>query len=264
MITLLLAVFIVLYSFSVVDLRKFEEVAGALGEVFHGGTPGGGRSGEGILPGGSGIKPNRAALISEIRSTIDRELSDQLRHSVSLTHRDGVVTISLKADAITFPIGQADLTPEARRILHAVGRSLKEAQLPMLVEGHTCDLPIGTVRFPSNWELSAQRATNVMVHLIRRSAIAPHHVSAVGYAHTRPIVANESEQARARNRRVDIVILSVDGGTRGMNHAETVTEQSQESAGLRLRPVQLQPQVDLQARHYQSTGRSVPDRAERY
>ena len=261
MITLLLAVFIVLYSFSVVDLRKFEEVAGALGSVFQGSSGAGTLSGgDGILAGGAGISLNRASLVSDLKCAIDHDLPEPLKQSISLTHRDGVVTISLKADAITFPAGRADLTREVRQMLDAVGPSLREAMLPLLIEGHTCDLPIGTTRFPSNWELSALRATNVMVHLIRNCGIEPDHISAVGYADTRPIEQNDSEQARARNRRVDIVVLTGDDPPGGTNHAGTAGA-SAGTDSVRLQPVRIRPVIDLSARHYQSTGRRSVDTA---
>ena len=73
------------------------------------------------------------------------------------------------------------------------------------IEGHTCDLPIHTARYPSNWELSAQRAINVLTYLVRKG-IDPSRLSAVGYADTRPIVPNIDEEHRRKNRRVDIVI----------------------------------------------------------
>jgi chemotaxis protein MotB len=256
MITLLLAVFIVLYSFSVLDLKKFETVASALGDVFHGPAGGGVLGGsDGILAGGGGIGGNRAALINDIRGAIDGRLSDQLRESITITHRDGVVTVSLRADALTFPAGRADLTEETREILDALGPSLRESHAPVLVEGHTCDLPINTARFPSNWELSAARASGVMVHLIRTCGIEPDHISAVGYADTRPVAPNDSEEGRMRNRRVDIVVLRADEPQRPLDPAGT----SEDDGSLRLRPVRIMPEIDLRARYYDHTGRRSVD-----
>ncbi|MFW5866283.1 MAG: OmpA/MotB family protein [Armatimonadota bacterium] len=259
MITLLLAVFIVLYSFSVLDLRKFETVASALGNQFHGSSaaaalPGGG---DGILSGGSGIACNRAALVSDIKSSIERNLPERLTDSVTITLRGDVVTVSVKADSLTFPVGEARLTEELRQILDVLGPSLSGSPTPLLVAGHTCDLPINTGRFPSNWELSAQRATNVMVHLIRHCGINPDDVASVGYADTRPMAANDSEANRVRNRRVDIIVLSAGGqpaeGT--MDSADAAPADDD----LRLRPVRIRPTIDLRARYYQHTGRRSVD-----
>lgn len=260
MITLLLAVFIVLYSFSVVDLKKFETVAGALGDQFHGssgsGLLGGG---DGILSGGGGIAGNRASLINEMKGEIDRHLPERLKESITITHRDGVVTVSMKADALTFPVGEARLTEDVRRMLDALGPSLRASRAPLLVEGHTCDLPISTARFPSNWELSAERAMNVMVHLIRTCGIDPDHLSAVGYADLRPLVPNDDEQNRSRNRRVDVVVLTEKGRPFAPPRRDDATGEARPGHGLPLRPIRLLPALDLPARYYEHTGRLSVD-----
>ncbi|MFP4248368.1 MAG: flagellar motor protein MotB [Armatimonadota bacterium] len=260
MITLLLAVFIVLYSFSVLDLKKFETVAGALGSQFHGaGGAGVLAGGDGVLSGGHSAAGNRATLFNDIRATLDGTLPERLKESVSISHREGVVTISVRADALTFPLGRAALTDEVRQILDAVGPPLRQAGSTLLIEGHTCDLPINTRRYPSNWELSAQRATNVMVYLIRNCGIDPDRVSAVGYAEMRPVGANDSAQGRARNRRVDIVVLAEDGvpGNSPRRGADADGAHSGES--VRLDPVRIAPVIDLPARYYQHTGRRSVD-----
>jgi chemotaxis protein MotB len=261
MITLLLAVFIVLYSFSVVDLKKFEEVAGALGDQFHGSIGGAGMltGGKSILPGGAGITANPAALVNDIKRTMERELPEKLRRHLSVTCRGGKVTISMKTDTITFPLGQAALTPGVRQILDALGPSLRDTMAPLRVEGHTCNLPIDTASFPSNWELSAQRATNVMVYLIRQREIEPGRICAAGYADTRPLAPNDTAEGRRRNRRVDIVVLSGPGDHRTSAGAAVQANGGDADGGPRLSPVRLIPTIDLRDRYYQHTGRRTPD-----
>ena len=83
---------------------------------------------------------------------------------------------------------------------------------PIRVEGHTDDIPIHTSLFASNWELSTARATRVVQFLIEAGAIEPARLAATGYAEYRPRLPNDSSDARARNRRVDILIL--DAGVR--------------------------------------------------
>jgi chemotaxis protein MotB len=201
---------------------------------------------------------NRASLVNEMKGELDKWLPDRLRSTVEITHAGGLVTISMKADSMTFPVGEARLTEEVRQILDTIGPSLRESLAPLLVEGHTCDLPINTAQFPSNWELSAQRATNVMVYLIRHWGINPDHVSAVGYADTRPLAPNDSASNRIRNRRVDIVVLSEGYEANGAARAGDATgERTNDS--LRLRPVRIRPTIDLRARYYQHTGRRTPD-----
>ena len=84
--------------------------------------------------------------------------------------------------------------------------SLRKLPDAVLIEGHTDDVPIHTVRFASNWELSTARATAVVQWLIERGGVEALRLSAAGYGEFHPRVPNESAQARARNRRVDVVI----------------------------------------------------------
>jgi chemotaxis protein MotB len=81
------------------------------------------------------------------------------------------------------------------------------------VEGHTDDRPISTAQFPSNWELSTARASAVLRYLVARHGIAPARMSAAGYADQRPVASNATTGGRARNRRVDLAILSLADGS---------------------------------------------------
>ncbi len=261
MITLLLAVFIVLYSFSVLDLKKFEAVAGALGQQFGSASGGSGMLGGGnsILSGSRGIVGNRAGLINTIRDSIGNQLPDRLQDNLTVSHRAGVVTVSMHTDEIVFPVGEAKLTDEVRQILDVLGPSLRESMAPLLIEGHTCDLPIDTARFPSNWELSAQRATNVMVYLIRSCGIRPDHISAVGYADTQPLKPNTTDAGRRRNRRVDIVMFSGVPASSGALPHEAGVDAAEQTATRAPDPVRLAPPVDLRRRYFQNTGRRTVD-----
>jgi chemotaxis protein MotB len=75
------------------------------------------------------------------------------------------------------------------------------------VEGHTDNIPIATALYPSNWELSSARATTVGRYLVEHSEVAPRRISAAGYGEFRPVAPNDSREGRARNRRVDLVVL---------------------------------------------------------
>jgi len=155
-------------------------------------------------------------LPSDIRPT-DRTL--QLRReleSVATEDRGGPsmeigassrgLILSL-AEAGSFPAGRADLTPEASRVMLTVAAALRNLPNRIRVEGHTDDAPIRTSLFASNWELSTARATRVVQLLIEEGRVDPSRLSAAGYAEYRPRVAGASADARARNRRVDIVVL---------------------------------------------------------
>jgi chemotaxis protein MotB len=89
-----------------------------------------------------------------------------------------------------------------------VGLSLKGLNNYIRIEGHTDNLPISSSDFPSNWELSAARATNVVRFLLKEDGLPPDKISEAGYGEFRPIATNDSEAGRSRNRRVDIVILN--------------------------------------------------------
>jgi len=114
------------------------------------------------------------------------------------------------AEQVFFDLGEATLKPEAMTALRKIAPVLKELPNALRVEGHTDNWPIRTERFPSNWELSVHRATNVVRFLIEEQGFDPDRLSAAGYAEYRPIRPNDTAENRAVNRRVDIVILNID------------------------------------------------------
>ena len=110
----------------------------------------------------------------------------------------------------SFPSGRAEPTDEAERVIGDIGRVLATVPNAIRVEGHTDDMPMRSTLFASNWELSTARATRVVQLLIARTGLPAMRLSAAGYAEFRPRVANDSPEHRARNRRVDIVVLNAD------------------------------------------------------
>ena len=120
---------------------------------------------------------------------------------------DGRMVLQIGTD-ILFPSGSADLSKEGVAALKQVGSVLATmADNEYQVEGHTDDVPIHNAMFASNWELSTTRATRVVQFLIGDGRLPAERLSAAGYAEHRPRVTNDSPDARARNRRVDIVVL---------------------------------------------------------
>jgi chemotaxis protein MotB len=116
------------------------------------------------------------------------------------------LTISLP-EAGSFPAGRSELSAAARAVMLDLARELQALPNFIRVEGHTDDLPIHTPQFASNWELSTARATTVVRFLIEAGGLDPARLAAAGYAEYRPRVANDTPETRARNRRVDIVVL---------------------------------------------------------
>lgn len=157
-------------------------------------------------------QPNFAAAPSvpaQLEDAAER-LSDyvrehQLADLMSVDRSADRVTIRLKS-LLLFDLGQDDLTPRALVVLRDVAALLAAIDRPIRVEGHTDNQPIHTARFPSNWELSSARAISV-VQQLEHEGISRARLAAAGYGEHRPILANDSEERRALNRRVEIVIL---------------------------------------------------------
>lgn len=243
LITLLMVFFVVLYSMSQIDANKFKAVAQSLSVALGGGAAsqidvGSSMSGPSIFetgtpqnnttqPGttkemdkttnvneaGSGIKSGQGnsdaenMTIEGIKAKLDKFATDngiQAQLVSSIEERGLVISIQ---ETLLFESGSADITPRAREILDKINTVLATAPNYIKVEGHTDNLPINTGRFPSNWELSVLRATNVLHIMAAPGTISPDRLSAAGYGEYRPLASNDTEAGRARNRRVDLVIL---------------------------------------------------------
>lgn len=233
MITLLMALFIVMFAISNVNTSKFESLQSALQEAFSGK----------ILPGGKSIQqtagsdqteqstpeppiPAIAVIPDQAPGKEDEEearkeeedfeaLKRKLdayarRHGLqrdlqTTIERRGLV-IRLLTDRVLFDSGEALLKPRARPILGHIGRLLViDRKHPVVVEGHTDNQPITTAIYPSNWELSGARASSVVRYLIDRR-VRPKRMEASGFADLRPINSNRTPGGRLRNRRVEIVL----------------------------------------------------------
>ena len=124
---------------------------------------------------------------------------------VSRNERGVIVTVM--TDKMLFARGQADLRPEELSLLATVAKITQTVpKNPVRVEGHTDNLPIHTERFPSNWELSTTRATTVL-RFFESQGVSPARMEASGCADQHPLAANDTEASRAKNRRVEIVLL---------------------------------------------------------
>lgn len=152
------------------------------------------------------------ARIRDLQRTYDdlfAALRDQIAdQEVALRGtRDGL-TVSI-VDRVLFPSGQAMLTADGRAVIDEVARVLAATPTARIViEGHTDDVPIGPelrARFPSNWELSTARASEVVRRLVERG-LPPQRLEAIGRADTRPVASNDTEAGRRRNRRIEIVL----------------------------------------------------------
>lgn len=210
LITLLMAFFVILYALAVTEHRKVSELQNALRNAFHV-TSGAGEApingSPNVLVGGT--SPMDFAL-AEMQRQIEKQTrqdGDQDAVSTKMTERGLVVSL---ASSAFFDAGEAYLRPEAVRIMRKVAATLKTSRRNILIEGHTDNIPISTRRYPSNWELSTARATTVVRYMIEAQGIPANTLSAAGYGEHKPLVSNSSPENRAKNRRVDIVILKSD------------------------------------------------------
>lgn len=202
MITLLMAFFIMLYSMSILNLSSFKEVAVSIRSGFGG-----------LVEGGNSSQANKKSVttagvpqdvIDKLQKFVQKE---NLGKSVRLRIDERGLVISLVTDKVLFAKGQAELSDSSKKIIGGVAAVLKQVPNQVRVEGHTCNLPILSNRYPSNWELSTARATVVIRYMIEECNIPADRLSAAGYADSKSLVPNTNEKSRALNRRVDLVVL---------------------------------------------------------
>lgn len=229
-ITLLFALFVVLFASSQVDKRKTMAVAEAIQVAFQqlgvfssgsGHTPlneirtlansnsnprTSVRENPNLLHGGTFRKGELQSIKAELGQVLAPEISLKEVH-LRLT-RDGLV-ISLQEIGF-FDTGSAVMKPDAMPVLKKIAGVLAPAYQNIRVEGHTDNVPIHNPHYDSNWDLSTARATEVLDLLITRFGIAPSRLSAAGYAQYHPVASNTTAHGRALNRRVDIVVLRTD------------------------------------------------------
>lgn len=150
--------------------------------------------------------PETAPPATAIADEVAALLASENQVHIDLATSEAGTVISL-AEAGSFPAGKADLTPAAQRVITKLADLLRSRSMNIRVEGHTDDRPIHASKYASNWELSTARASRVVVYLIEEGKLSPDRLSAAGYGEYRPRVPNQTWQSRARNRRVDIVVL---------------------------------------------------------
>jgi chemotaxis protein MotB len=150
-----------------------------------------------------------AAALERVAQSVTNAMHDLVaKNLVAVRRGESSVEVEIRTD-ILFPSGSATLAPTAIDILARLAESLRSVPNPIRVEGHTDDRPINTLAFPSNWELSAARASSV-VHLFSSRDIEPGRLAVIGLGEYRPVKSNNTSEGRNANRRVVIVILSPD------------------------------------------------------
>jgi len=154
----------------------------------------------------------REESLNQAQENLDAGLKTHLKNNQLGIQRKPQSLILQLPDQILFDSGSADVKPEGRAVLRKVGQILKTDLDRMLIQigGHTDNVPLSAAsgsQFPSNWELSAARAVNVVHYFESVLGIDPKRMSAVGYAEHQPTASNATPEGRARNRRIEIVVV---------------------------------------------------------
>lgn len=219
LITLLLIFFIVMYTMAKLDVAKYEVIKESLAGALKSGN-------KEIKQGNPGIMDKFSTATSQGSSpeAVEQGQMDMLEQKIEqlvqkynlqnyiiVTSEERGLDIEIKnelTNVILFNSGSASLNPEVEEIMTKIGVLLNDLpENQVRVEGHTDNLPINTPQFGSNWELSTARSTNVLRLLINKCNVAPTRLSAIGYGEYKPVATNSTEEGRAKNRRVNIVII---------------------------------------------------------
>ena len=216
-ITLLMIFFLMMYAISNVDSKKSKELATSLKIAFNQG------SGQNVIaisdstnsppdvvdstddPDDSSAETEK---LSDIKEKVDELVNNsELKGSVTTSIQERGLIISFN-DNVFFNSGEAEIKPDWQSKLISISKILNGIDNYIHVEGHTDNVAINTNYFHSNWQLSAVRAANVVEFLISKGNVKPERLSSLGYGEYRPVQSNDTEEGRAANRRVDIVILN--------------------------------------------------------
>lgn len=215
LLTLLLALFIVLFASSSIDQERMQQLSSVFNDIFDGN--------QGVMqnnaptnvpsPNQSDQTLENASYLEDQRSLgdIQEKLDDYIAHNelegqfeTHLTDEGLLITIR---DSILFETGQAEVSPNYLPLVEEVSELLVfDRPRQVIITGHTDNVPIHTEAYASNWELSMMRALNFLKVLVGHEDIDPALFSAKGYGEYQPIASNDTAEGRSKNRRVEILI----------------------------------------------------------
>ncbi len=237
-ITLLFAFFVVMYAISSVNEGKYRVLSDSIVQAFREQQTSDSmvnltQKNASILPGTG--KPIGKSTPQKIESggpetpetqqmkTIAKDVQSAMaslvqQGQVRVTQSRRGISVEINASTL-FPSGEATLQPASAQALAAVAQVLATTDNPIQVEGHTDNIPINSPAYPSNWELSSSRAGSV-VRLLAEQGVPPSRMVAIGYADNKPVDTNATLDGRARNRRVNVLILNKVGDARELQLTE--------------------------------------------
>ncbi|GCD12305.1 OmpA/MotB family protein [Clostridium tagluense] len=213
LVTLLMCFFVLLYSMAVIDQSKAKQAIASLNNM------GAFSQQSGAKPSvGNGILDKNAAIVGSAEQQMDniykevKKIVDKknLQSSIEVENQPKGVLIRFKDDMI-FDTASAELKPGAKAILTQMSDVLKKYNKNIRVEGHSDNIPIKTGKYESNWELSSARAISVVKFLTSEippdKRIKEQSFEVAGYGAFRPIVSNDTEKNREKNRRIELIII---------------------------------------------------------
>jgi chemotaxis protein MotB len=203
-VTLLFCFFTAMYAISNVDTNKLGKFVESMRVAFHvSGSRGNAFS---VIEGVQIFIPTNVELESSMKEALGTLLSES-RGDINVKRDNRGVVVSI-ADKFFFESGSASLKGTSAEILDKIAAILLQYTNMIQIEGHTDNIPIKNMEFPSNWELSASRAINVAKYFMSSHNIQPERISTIGYSEYKPVAPNDTTQGRAKNRRVEIVMLT--------------------------------------------------------
>ncbi len=220
-ITLMFAFFVVLYATSTQNEEKEKKFEESIRSQMRMNTPGGGKTSDNGGLFGVIVDPLEAIQQQRLGNSdleevmdklLDRALSEEEKKQAvnGLRHDGSGVRISLSASTF-FPVGSAKLKLAALKSLDKIAPMLLQSKRKIIVEGHTDDIATVGGQYESNWELASLRATSVVRYLLKFHGIDPSRIAAISYADTRPLVPNTTDENRAKNRRIEILVVNSNG-----------------------------------------------------
>ncbi|MEW6601697.1 MAG: OmpA family protein [Nitrospirota bacterium] len=203
-VTLLFCFFTAMYAISNIDTNKLGKFVDSMRSAFN--VEGARGNAVSVIEGVQIFIPADVEVESNVNEILGTLVTDS-KGAIDVKRDERGVVVSV-SDKYFFESGSAELKEDSREVLDKIALALLRSSNMIRVEGHTDNIPIHNKTFPSNWELSAYRAINVVKYFINNHKIKPERISAIGYADNKPVASNDVPDGRAKNRRVDIVLLS--------------------------------------------------------
>ncbi|UNK18571.1 flagellar motor protein MotB [Paenibacillus sp. N3/727] len=230
LLTLLLALFLVLYAMSATDAKKFQEMSEAFNMALTGGTgvldysktepsndpaDKGNNKAMNSIPTPKSDDKKREKLMKQEQEDLEKlkkQLDSYIKNNGLSTElntklNNSQLMITIRDNALFAP-GEAVVKPEASKLAKEMSNMLQQfPDFDIIVSGHTDDVPMNTSKYPSNWDLSSDRAMQFMKILLENPSLDPKRFMSVGYGEYHPIATNETVEGKSKNRRVEVSII---------------------------------------------------------